>query len=492
MTKRSETCPLGELTTMPRFLGKRFLVALPLVFLAMVFLISAAYCDKKATVPAKGDAARSIKDLPAGAKPVINSIVIRGNSHYRRSFLLKWLETSVVNGALHRSAFKRAMMLLNDLPDLEVKASFTPSAQQGAYDIILSVLDRKNTHFRLGYDNFGTVSSGENRLFYELSLSSLLSCGDNLTMKLIDPIGARASTSQYYATYSVPVNTGGTRMSVAVSSIDTMIPGSQDEEEMEGFDSNELIRNSEIYTLSFTSPLERAVSLSSNVTCGLTAKHYGERRRYNLFDTDDEVRFLFWGFNREEKHGPLRLNYSLLASQGLGTFLGGMEDESPFSRREMVASRYTKLNGSSQIRQTLGHGNCLNLRAAGQLSNLRLPRSEEFPIGGPDSVRGYARNEYRGDNGFYMNVEYRHQLIAPRGKKSPLEAVLFYDFGSVRVINPMDDELHEMNLHGAGVGFRIEAGPSTDIRLDCGWPLDPPTNRLNRNPHIYTQMTIKL
>ncbi|MGV8125042.1 MAG: ShlB/FhaC/HecB family hemolysin secretion/activation protein [Candidatus Xenobiia bacterium LiM19] len=477
---------------MGRFRRKRFLITLSLMFLAVLSLISAAQGDENAAVRPKGNSALSIEELPSGVKPVINSIVIKGNSHYRQSFLRRWLESAIVNGTLNRSAFKRSMMLINDLPDLEAEASFIPSAQHAAYDLILNVLDRRNVHFRFTCDNFGTVSSGENRLIYEMSLSSLLSNGDNLMMKLIDPIGGRNSNSQYYVTYSVPINTRGTRMSLAASSIDTMIPSSPDQDEMESFDAYELIRNSEIYTLLFTSPVECSRYLSSSVISGITAKHYGEHRKENLFNTDDEVRFLFFGFNREEKHGPLRLNYSLQVSQGLGTLLGGMDDEYLYSRREMVSGRYTRLSGSFQARQNLGKRDYFNLRGAGQISNSRLAISEEFPIGGADSVRGYAKNEYRGDDGFYMNVEYHHQLTASGNRKNPLEAVLFYDFGSVRTIDTLEDELSKKNLQGAGLGFRIGAGSSTDIRLDCGWPLEPPTNRLKRNPYIYTQMTIRL
>jgi len=477
---------------MGRFQSKLFLITVSLLFLAIALSVSAAQCRESPVVQPDGDSALSIEDIPSAIRPVINSIVIKGNSHYRRSFLRKWLETAIVDGKLNIAAFKKSMMNINGLPDLEAEASFAPSTQKEAYDLILNVMDRKNVHLRFTYDNFGTVSSGENRMICEMSLSSLLSCGDSLMMKLIDPISNKNSVSQYYVTYSVPINTRGTRMSLAASSIDTMIPASPDDYEMETFDTYELIRNSQIYTLSFTSPIECSKSLNSNIISGITAKHYGEHRKEFLFDTYDEVRFVFFGLNREEKHGALKLNYSLQLSQGLGTFLGGMEDDCIYSRKEMVTGRYTRLSGSFQIRQNLGKKNYFNLRGAGQISNSRLPISEEFPIGGPDSVRGYAKNEYRGDDGFFMNAEYRHQLVASDKGRSPLEAILFYDFGRVRTINTQANELSDKNIQGAGIGFRVAAGSSTDIRLDCGWPIKPPDNKLKRNPYIYTQMTIRL
>jgi hemolysin activation/secretion protein len=472
------------------FLKKGRPVILCFIVLAIALFSSAVHGGEPAPESSKAVTPLTVEQLPTGTEPRINSVIIRGNAHYREAFLEKRIEAALDHGILKRAAFSRMIMLLNSLPDFEAKASLVPSPPQG-YDLILSVDDRKNTHFRLGYDNFGTVSSGENRMIYELGRSSLMSCGDLLLLKLIEPLGVKSATSQYYVTYSLPLSVTGARMSIAASSIDTLIPGTPSEEEMEGLEGYELIRNSEIYTLSFFSPLERARALSSDMICGFTTKHYGEHQRSSELDTDDEVRFFFLGFNREEKHGPLSLSYSMLASQGVGTFFGGMADNSPLSRREEVYGKYTKLNGSFLLRQALGKRSSLNIRGAGQISNSRLAISEEFPIGGPDSVRGYAKNEYRGDDGFYMNVEYRHQLLPPRGKKSPLEALLFYDLGSVKVINPLLDERPQVSLRGGGLGFRIAAGPSTDIRLDCGWPLNPPVNRQQRNPYLYTQMTIK-
>jgi len=477
---------------MLRFRRQRFFFALSLVFLIPVLFTSSAFSGERSADCRDSGSSLSVDDLPADQSPSICSVMIKGNAHYSSAFVRKWLSGAVTNGRLDRSGLMRAVMLLNDLPDLDVFASLAPVAGKAAYDLIVTVRDRRNVHLKLGYDNFGTLSSGENRMTYEFSLSSLLSCGDLLLLKWIDPFGGRASSPQYYTTYSLPVNRRGTRMSLAVSSIDTMIPGELSGEDMEGLDTYEILRNSQIYTLSFSSPLERTISISSNVVGGFSAKHYGERKWGGLIDTSDEVRFLFWGFNREEKHGPLRLSYSLMASQGLGTIFGGMDEYTADTRREMISGRYSKLSGSMTIRQNLGKRDFFNIRGTGQISNSRLATSEEIPVGGPDSVRGYARNEFRGDEGFFMNLEYHHQLIKGKDGRRPLEVLAFYDFGQVRTINTMEDERREVSLHGAGLGLRATAGPSTDIRLDFGWPIEPPANRAHRNPYIYTQMTIRL
>lgn len=101
-----------------------------------------------------------------------------------------------------------------------------------------------------------------------------------------------------------------------------------------------------------------------------------------------------------------------------------------------------------------------------------LPFSEQYFMGGPDNLRGYADDRFWGDKQFLLSNELR----VPFGKDNPLTGVLFADVGDAwgaAVVNR--DNVPGFNQHagfkpatGYGLGLRINIGGIGRIRLDYG------------------------
>ncbi|MEW5733341.1 MAG: outer membrane protein assembly factor BamA [Thermodesulfobacteriota bacterium] len=106
-----------------------------------------------------------------------------------------------------------------------------------------------------------------------------------------------------------------------------------------------------------------------------------------------------------------------------------------------------------------------------------LPVYERFYLGGINSLRGYTWEDLSPTDqyGFYIGgnkyIQGNIELLYPLIKKAGLITVAFYDTGDV-YDNDQDINLGDIKkTWGLGVRWYSPMGP---IRLEHGWPIDPP------------------
>lgn len=123
-------------------------------------------------------------------------------------------------------------------------------------------------------------------------------------------------------------------------------------------------------------------------------------------------------------------------------------------------TNFQKLSGEMTRFAKAGPGGQVwALRLSGGVISGNAPLSDQFYVGGADSVRGYRYGEFVGTKMFLGNLEYRFNII------KGLQGALFVDAGNAwqkdQLVQPLD-------LHvGAGLGVRIET-PIGVFRLDYG------------------------
>ncbi|HHV63265.1 MAG TPA: BamA/TamA family outer membrane protein [Firmicutes bacterium] len=101
----------------------------------------------------------------------------------------------------------------------------------------------------------------------------------------------------------------------------------------------------------------------------------------------------------------------------------------------------------------------LALHLAAGFSSGELPLTEQYKVGGSESIRGYKYGRFYGDKMLYANAEYRFRIT------KGLQGVLFVDAGNAWV----NDEAMDLNslYTGLGVGVRIDT-PIGLLRIDYG------------------------
>ena len=130
-------------------------------------------------------------------------------------------------------------------------------------------------------------------------------------------------------------------------------------------------------------------------------------------------------------------------------------------------------------------------RAQGSISV--LPPSEQYGVGGYNTVRGYTERAVNGDDAFIYNLEIRtpsfsilKAITAHKYKNDLLQFLLFFDYGVEHVKKvPLVTENKTEYLVSFGPGVRYNMIPYLNIRVDWGIQLhDIPQDSHNYQLHF--------
>jgi hemolysin activation/secretion protein len=156
------------------------------------------------------------------------------------------------------------------------------------------------------------------------------------------------------------------------------------------------------------------------------------------------------------------------------------------NKRYLASPGFSLLRATITREQDLPHDVQLWGSLSGQLSNDALISSEQFALGGADSIRGYLEAETLGDYGVTLQTELRspdiHRYIG-----GPVNSWRFHIFGDTGLVDTLDDLPASHSTYGlssAGVGTRVNLwgylnGALQDAQtLNRGPDTKPGTNRV--------------
>jgi hemolysin activation/secretion protein len=120
------------------------------------------------------------------------------------------------------------------------------------------------------------------------------------------------------------------------------------------------------------------------------------------------------------------------------------------------------------------------LRGSGQYADARLLPTEQFGLGGYDTVRGYNERVVDGDDGWLVVNEIRTphiplgNLTRRAGAKDWVQGLIFCDYGRAYDRHPSAVllESYQETMLSAGLGFRYAVADNLCFRLDYGVELD--------------------
>jgi hemolysin activation/secretion protein len=105
-------------------------------------------------------------------------------------------------------------------------------------------------------------------------------------------------------------------------------------------------------------------------------------------------------------------------------------------------------------------------RFAGQTTSQPLVQSEQFAVGGANSVRGYLEVEQFGDRALLTSIELRSPEWKPLGDELRWTFLSFVDSGRVSVIQPLPGQITSTSLLGVGAGVRIRYRKNLSASFD--------------------------
>ena len=406
-------------------------------------------------------------------------IQVDGNKYYTAKFLRHFFGQATRGKIVQESTLQRSLLLLNELPDIQVRSLFVPGKLPGTSDVALRVHDRPPIHLGFDYNNYGSPLVGRNRAGLALWLGNLLWQADELTLRYTEPFPSQ-SDPLIQASYSAYVGNDGNKISYSFNTATTQVSGNN-------LDALGIVGSADIHSLQWSRPILRTLSKSMNVAAGFVFKSVQNFVLQNTLVSKDELRELTCSIDVNHVKGKTRTLASVLITQGLGEAFGGKKNGDPKASRVGSGNEFTKLNGEYFNVSDIGNQQFLLLRFSGQVASDPLTVSEQFALGGPDSVRGYLQSDFLGDHGFTSSAEYRKGIFTSKDRKIGVQAAAFGDFGVATLEKPQVGELSSRTFAGVGAGLRSSLGRTTSLRLDLGFPLLD-RNSLRSSQILYAQL----
>jgi len=322
-----------------------------------------------------------------------------------------------IGSQISEAALDRSLLLLRDLPGVDVEGNLSQGEQDSETDLILTLKPKPLVSGVVTLDNYGAKSTGANRESLNFRLNSPLGLGDlsmvNYThtqgsnyarIDEIFPIGVNGFTAgAYFSTFSF------TNIDPAFASL-ALTGGSNN---FGLYQSYPLIRTTAENLYIKTTEDHKAMN---NQSMGVSTSNY----------TIDVASFSLVADRYDSFFGGGVNNGSLGFYVG-NVNLAGSPNQASNAIGPQTAGAYQKILASISRLQQIDDKNTLYGSFTGQLASKNLDSSEQLYLGGPYAVRAYPSSEGGASQGLYMNLEYRHNLY------DNIVAAAFYDAGAATV-----------------------------------------------------------
>jgi hemolysin activation/secretion protein len=346
-----------------------------------------------------------------------------------------------------------------------VEASLRPGTGLGQSILIVRVVEANPLSGDLSIDNYSPPSVGSERLGVNTSDRNLTGRGDQLNLSYYHSL--TGGSNIYDFSYIIPLNpmNGTFQLRTAIN---------QNKVTDSTFQTLDIHGESYLYEASYRQPLLRSLRQEFALSLGFT---YQDGQTFTFAgptpfgagpDAQGNSRTRVLKFGQEYVRRDFAGAWALrsLFSVGLG-ILNATSNSSP-----VPDGQFFSWLGQLQRVQRLGQDNLLIAQAELQLTPDALLPSQQYVLGGGESLRGYRQNLSSSDNGAKFSLEDRITLEKDSAGTTLLQVAPFVDLGYVWNVPTDPNPLQNQHfLAGAGMGLLVQIIPRLNVRLDWALPI---------------------
>ena len=355
-------------------------------------------------------------------------------------------------------------LLKNDPLFKKVTSTLKPSTEADKSLLVVQVEESKQFGGSVSFDNYSPIAVGSERMGVGLSYRNLTGLGDLLSASYYR--STTGGSNLYDFSYSIPVNPMNGTVAIRYAPNNYRITDPD-------FATFNIRGASSLYDIVYRQPLIRnpreefALSLGFAHQTGQTflfenlATPFGIGPDANGVSTTSVFRF-GQDYTLRDNDGT----WSLRSQFNLGTGL--------FNATYVTTPNagFFSWIGQAQRVQVLGSDALLIASFDSQLSANPLLPSQQFTIGGGQSLRGFRQNARSGDNGIRFSLETR--LVAMRDQETNraiLQIAPFIDLGAIwnHGNNPTPSSSQNF-LAAGGIGLIIEPIERFLLRVEAALP----------------------
>lgn len=386
----------------------------------------------------------------------LNRPTVQPLKHLRQSYIASRLERAA-QPALDRTKLRDQLELLRQNPNIErINAELAPGEQTGLADLDVSIVERrpwqdgligkmiidrsKKEYFPwelwqvgLSFNNHRSPSVGAERLELIVQNQNLLGFSDSLSLEValtnggIDDAGI-AGFEEFSLDYALPLNSVDTTLMIGVSRSDSPVV----EEPFDELDINS--ETERVYAL-LRQPLRRTPNSEFAVFGGLqyqtsTTTLLGDPYSLSPGAVDGKTDVTSIRFGGEYFTRDTQQAFSVRSTVAVGIDAFDATVDTDDDADAQFVSWLTQLQ---YVRRLGGGGTQGVFRMAAQLTPDSLPATEQFALGGVDTVRGYRENELVRDNAVTGSLELHVPILTRENDDgttvNTLEGICFLDAG---------------------------------------------------------------
>jgi len=349
-----------------------------------------------------------------------------------------------VGDPVNLESLEKSSILVSEIPGTQANISLNPGQEEGTTEIAMSLEKAKLLNLTATVDNFGALSTGENRLSTQSSLNGPLQRGDLWSVQTLQSAGL-----QYLrGSYSENVGYSGLRLGLYASNMQYQLitpeymglnpfgPSNDRGIEM----SDPLIRTKNL-SLTWQATVDQ--KHFENTTVSGTTSNYSAKIITSTLQGNRTDELLKGGTNS----GALQLTLGEINLNGSPNQLSDLtttNTQGNYVKAKLALSRLQKITNTTTLVGTY----------QSQWASKNLDGSEMFYLGGMQGIRAFPTNEGGGSLGQMLNVEVQNLILTSKGS---LVVTPFFDTGEITVnkFNTYANSVAENNYGLSGAGFWV-------------------------------------
>ena len=397
----------------------------------------------------------------------VGRLRVRGSRYFDLE-AIKEAAPSLAEGVVpNLQAVTEDIIALNQLPDRRVTPTLRPGVAPGTVDVDLQVDDTFPLHGSLELNNRHSEDTSELRLNAALRYDNLWQLGHSISIGYQVAPERRADSEVFSGSYlfrfpSLPwfsLLAYGVKQDSDVSTLGGINVAGQ----------GEIIGSRGLFTLPGGGDFFHTLAV------GIDYKRFRERVSFGGED----------GFSSPITYYPLTADYSATwIGEGSTTEVGasvignirsfGSDREEFDNRRFNATGGFVYFRGDASRLEELPFGIQGFAKVQGQFSNDALISSEQFSVGGLDTVRGYLESAALGDSAALGTLELRSPSLTDYLGDAVLNDWrfhLFADAGRVFVNDTLPEQQDRFDLWSFGVGTRVQLLDYVNGSFDFAVPM---------------------
>ncbi|MEA5619703.1 ShlB/FhaC/HecB family hemolysin secretion/activation protein [Cronbergia sp. UHCC 0137] len=407
----------------------------------------------------------------------LTTIKVEGKPRINPSYIIDRIQSGTGVPLNSKKLEEQLRLLRLDPLFNNVEASLRPTGVVGQSLLVVRVQETDPFSVNLNVDNYSPPSIGGERLGVELRHLNLSQFADQLEASYYR--STTGGSESFDLRYQVPLNPMNGTLQFRVAPNNSKITESE-------FKDLGIRASQSLYAINYRQPLVRSTKEELALSLGFTYQD-GQTFIFDQLptpfgigpDQDGVSRTSVITFGQEYIKRDVQGAWS-----GRSRFNFGVDLFNSTTNNEPIPDGrfFTWLMQIERL-QKLSDNQFLLIQADLQLTPDSLLPSQQFLIGGGQSIRGYRQNARSGDNGFRIAIEDRITVQRDASGLSLIQLIPFVNVGNVWSKSDNPNQPREQTFLGsAGLGLLWNQALGIDhliLRLDYGIPFVDLQDRTN-------------